>query len=84
VSDPLDHFFIERLALALGAAWFGLLLWNQVVWAFVTLTLIILVVGFVISRFGLGIQGWTLLMFSSAVCGSSVVLMFWLLFRAFA
>jgi hypothetical protein len=84
VSDPLDHFFIERFALVLGVAWCGLLFWNELVWAFVTLTLIILGVGFVISRFGLGIQGWTLLMFSSAACGSSVVLMFWLLFRAFA
>jgi hypothetical protein len=62
--------------------WFGLLFWNQVVWAFVTLTAVILIVGFFVSRFVLGIHGWANLTASSAACGSGIVLFFWLLFRA--
>jgi hypothetical protein len=70
LHSPLDHLYIERLVFILGIAWFGLLAWNQLVWAFVTLAIFTLATGFVVSRFVLGIHGWATLTLSSASSGS--------------
>jgi hypothetical protein len=84
MSDPLHDHFVQQFALVVGVGWLGLLLWNQLVWAFVTLTIVILGAGYFISRFVFGIHGWTNLTLSSACCGSSIVVIIWLMFRAFA
>ncbi len=80
----MEHHFTKQLVYILLVGWFALFAVNQVAWAFVTLTSFMLLAGFVISRFVLGVRGWANLSMSTAGCGSGMALVFWLLFRVLA
>jgi hypothetical protein len=84
LTGAMEHHYAKQLVLVLLVGWFALFTVNQLVWAFVSLTLFVLSVGFVISRFVLGVSGWANLTMSTAGCGSGIALIFWLLFRVLA
>ncbi len=80
----MEHHFAKQLVLILLVGWLALFCVNQLLWAYVTLTVFMLSAGFVISRFVLGVRGGANLALSSAGCGSGMALIFWLLFRVLA
>jgi uncharacterized membrane protein len=79
-DDRIQDHLLGRLVLAAIVAWLGLFAWNSLIWAIVTVTAFVLIVGFWISRSILDVRGPVKIAVSTMACGTGTAVIVGLIF----